>query len=416
MAQDAFKVDQVQIEPGASGTRLINRATDGSLNFTDPSNPSGITLSKLAGLRNIGGILVVGKSGAGAQYTAVQDALDAIPSSSSSTNPYYVIIGPGVYAETLTLVRDGVTLIGYGATLAALETTPDGPAATHTLTIKADLGTVPKKVTFINLDINNIHTNFAALYVLGGAGSTVAQDNLLLQDCTLKATGAGLPLKAVAVNHIVLQGGSMMGSNAASLVLVQNCASFLAESIADIPAVQLVYDIGEVVPSEPSVGYKLNGCTWLGTGSALTPPVSTTLIGDGSLVIQNCSGGADCGFFGDHPVKVLGSELGALSIEDDVDVFLTGSTHGDVNAGSVGSGGTATLSEPIQTGTISFSGDTSKTVVFDTPTYDANYTVSVETDDEPSAWWVAGKSGTGFTLYFADVLTAGVTWTTYRVM
>ena len=48
MAQDAFKVDQLQVEPGSSGTRIIRRATDGSLEFVDPSNASGIKLATLA--------------------------------------------------------------------------------------------------------------------------------------------------------------------------------------------------------------------------------------------------------------------------------------------------------------------------------------------------------------------------------
>ena len=48
MAQNPFKVDQLQIEPGTSGTRLIRRAVDGSLEFVDPSNVAGVTLGTLA--------------------------------------------------------------------------------------------------------------------------------------------------------------------------------------------------------------------------------------------------------------------------------------------------------------------------------------------------------------------------------
>ena len=56
MAQDPMKVDQLQVEPGAAGTRLINRATDGSLQFYDAFITGGITLSRLAGLRNVLGV------------------------------------------------------------------------------------------------------------------------------------------------------------------------------------------------------------------------------------------------------------------------------------------------------------------------------------------------------------------------
>lgn len=48
MAQNPFKVDQIQIEPGSAGTRKMRRNADGSLEFVDPSHPSGIKLSTLA--------------------------------------------------------------------------------------------------------------------------------------------------------------------------------------------------------------------------------------------------------------------------------------------------------------------------------------------------------------------------------
>ena len=69
MAQDPVLADQLQIEPGAAGTRLIYRAADGSLAFKDSLLTGGITLSQLAGLRSVANTLVVGKSGAGAAYT-----------------------------------------------------------------------------------------------------------------------------------------------------------------------------------------------------------------------------------------------------------------------------------------------------------------------------------------------------------
>jgi hypothetical protein len=48
MAQDPFKVDQIQIEPAATGTRKIRKNADGSLEFVDPTYPSGVKLSTLA--------------------------------------------------------------------------------------------------------------------------------------------------------------------------------------------------------------------------------------------------------------------------------------------------------------------------------------------------------------------------------
>lgn len=48
MAQDPFKVDQLQIEPAAAGTRKIRKNADGSLEFVDPTYSSGIKLVTLA--------------------------------------------------------------------------------------------------------------------------------------------------------------------------------------------------------------------------------------------------------------------------------------------------------------------------------------------------------------------------------
>jgi hypothetical protein len=48
MAQDPYKVDQLQIEPAAVGTRKIRKNVDGSLEFVDPTYPSGVKLTTLA--------------------------------------------------------------------------------------------------------------------------------------------------------------------------------------------------------------------------------------------------------------------------------------------------------------------------------------------------------------------------------
>ena len=47
MAQSPYKVDQLQIEPGAAGSRLLRKNADGSLEFVDPTYPSGVKLTTL---------------------------------------------------------------------------------------------------------------------------------------------------------------------------------------------------------------------------------------------------------------------------------------------------------------------------------------------------------------------------------
>lgn len=417
MAQDPMKVDQLQVEPGVAGIRLINRATDGSLQFFDAFITGGITLSRLAGLRNIGGLLVVGKTGAGAAYTTVQSALDAIPATSSPSNPYFVLIGPGVYKETLNVVRDGVTLIGFGAFLQSLaEDTPNGAGAYHTLVVQAALGTVPRKVTLINLDISNAHDAYAAIRVFGGAGSEVAQDRLLIQECNVRNTGAGRPLWATSANHLYLKGGSMRGSGTSSMVLVEECASFLAEGVDGIPAAQMDFDTAGDLPSEAgsTSTYRLSGCPGVGADSLLAPPLSSTLSGRGLLEIVGCSGGAAAVFDGDRSVRVIGSRLGDLTLNGSVAMSLDHSRKG-----SVTSGGTATLEEPVQRGTVAFVAEVTKAVVFATPQPNANYTVGLELGAPPAndeAWWVTAKTAAGFTLNFTSAQTLSAVWSATRTM
>src|SRR3989344_4953294 len=132
MAQGPFLIDQIQIEPGSGQLLLIYRDATGSVAF------------QVAGLRTIGNVKVVGRSGAGAQYTTIQDALDTVPTSASATNPYIILVMPGRYDETVNIVRDGVRLVGLGQPeiRSALEATPDAPGADHTAIVSAQLGTI----------------------------------------------------------------------------------------------------------------------------------------------------------------------------------------------------------------------------------------------------------------------------------
>lgn len=413
MAQDPMKLDQIQIEPGASGTRMIRRATDGSLEFLDSLVTGGITLSNLAGFRAIPNIMVVGKSGAGAAYSTVQSALDAIPVSSSQSNPYFVFVGPGVYRETVNIVRDGVTIFGMGAVIQSKgEAVPDGPDAYHTVVIQAALGTIPKKVSLINLDITNAHTSYACVRMLGGAASEVAQERILIQDCGIKATGIGYPLWVSSVNYISVVGGSMKGSNAQALVRISNCTGFTASGVESIPAIQMDFDSTGDVPSEVAGSsiYRLVACPGLGDGSLLAPPIASTLLGLGLLEIVGCSSTAAASFSGDQSVRIVGSRLGDLVLNNSIAVSLDNSRKG-----AVVSGGTATLTEPIQQGTVNLVGEATKAVVFNVPHPNATYTVGLEPGASVTgAWWVTAKTAAGFTLNFAAPQTCSAAWTVFR--
>jgi hypothetical protein len=200
MPQDPFKLDQLQVEPGSLGTRLIRRrVADGSLEFLDPVAGAPLSLQQLAGL-NLTNLLIVG-AGPGAQFTTIQSALDAIPTDASASNPYTVLIGPGVYAENAVLYRDGVTLWAFGAILNVLT----GDA----LTIQSNHGTTPQTVNIIGLTLQATSSGAKALNAtIASGGIGLRLSGCYVQDVVFAGAGTvydlGSILGAVALNGTVV--------------------------------------------------------------------------------------------------------------------------------------------------------------------------------------------------------------------
>jgi hypothetical protein len=161
MAQPPLQVDQVQIEPGLTGTRLVNAHTDGDLQFTDPNVVA--VLSDLVGFRNITGVFVVG-DGAGAPYATIQDAVDEIPDTSDVDNPSLILITGGAYSENIVIDKDGVWLVGLGGVKIT------NAAADATISIVDAPTTTPQKVVLRNLTIVNT-TDAEECVKVEGAGT-----------------------------------------------------------------------------------------------------------------------------------------------------------------------------------------------------------------------------------------------------
>lgn len=131
MAQPAFKIDVLQIEPGAAGTRTVSRdSTTGGLLFTDPSNPTGILLANLANLSQVSGVSVVGTSGPGCQYTSIQEAVDAAPDTATASAPHVLLVAPGTYEEDVVVQKDGIVVCALGSV--RVVNASAGPAITVT--------------------------------------------------------------------------------------------------------------------------------------------------------------------------------------------------------------------------------------------------------------------------------------------
>lgn len=415
MAQDPILVDQVKVEPGAAGTRLIRRAADGSLEFVDALIPDGITLSKLAGFQSMQNVLVVGKAGAGAGYLTVQAAIDAIPAGASEANPYLVIIGPGVYKETITITRNGVFLIGLGGVYlkSAAEDTPDGAGANHTLIIQAGGGSTPKKVVLQNLNISNVHGAYACVRIIGGAASQVGLIGIELTNCLIApvAAAGNKGIWATSMDNLVVESCWDTGDTGLSLHYIQDCAAVHFRN-STLPALEFIAAAAGTLPSLGLVGSSLSGCV-IGRGSSLNPVVSGTLTGlAGTFDVY---GGAILGnvvVAGDGAVSFNNVTMGDLTINNTAELTLH-HVHRETLAVAAGT----TLSESVQKGTVAFNNETFKDVTFPAAQPDTNYAVLVEFDDDPASWWwVTNKATTGFRINLGGVgATATATWTAVRV-
>lgn len=417
MVQDPLKVDQIRLEPGSGETLLIQRdSATGAFKFTDNVLQGGILLHQLAGLRSVAGIFVVGLSGAGAAYTTIQAALDDVPVNSSVTNPYLILIGPGVYTETVNIVRDGVILKGLGGVTlrSALEDTPNAAGADHTLIISAANGTVPQSVIVEDVTISNTHNNKACVRVVGTAGSNVGagQWGIRLKNIHFRpvAAGGNRPVWATSVNTVLVEGGSVT-SNTLDLFVGEEVAQLGVVGVYGLGAVSFRWDDAQAAkPSGAARGYMLKDCLSVAQDTALTP-LEVTVNGAGAAQFVNCTL-PDVTLHGDQHVQFLNCTLGDLTVNDTVQVYLDQTVRGSVNTNA-----DAVLRQGKQTGAVAFDAEASKAVTFPVPQPDDDYFVALELDAAPAndeTPWVTNKAATGFTIRFSTAQTLNVGWKAVR--
>lgn len=416
MPQGPFLIDQVQIEPGSVGTRLISRdAGTGGLKLTDPLGS--LLLSQMAGLRNIANVLVVGKSGLGAQYTTIQSALDVVPSNASATNPYIVLVLPGRYDETVTIVRDGVRLVGLGQPeiRSLLEATPDAPGATHTVSIVAGLGSVPRSLIIEGFIISNVHSTKAAVRVTGAAGSLVGDGDIVLRNCSLRANSAvgNYTLWANACNNILIEGGVWQEASNLGLFLVREVSVFRATGVTGLGALDFRYDTGEDEPANGAGSFVFSQCPNIAISTAMMTPIAMACTGGGATQFHNCSMNTAV-FNGDQALTARSTVFLGITLNDTVAGTLFNSTHfGATNVNAL-----AVLDEHQRTGEVTFAASAVEAVTFDIPFSDGNYQVAFEVDSQPvndETPWITGKAGTGFNINFATAQTLTVTWLATRL-
>ncbi len=391
MTQASFKTDILQIEPGSGQTLTIDRlSSTGAMRFKDVLVPGGLLLSELAGLGTVTGVLVVGRAGTGAKYTTLQSAVDAVPVSSSLTNPYVILMFPGVYTENVTIEKAGITILGLGRVVL------QNSAAAATIVVQDAVASFPTSLTLKGMVIVQTEDSLACVSLVGGAGSTVGTDGIILDACDIRPTGVGgYTVYANAVNTIILQDCRSDGVPATASLRVAQCASVSVRG-GGMPLVQMDYSSAGTIPSVSGSAYSIVGCD--SAGNTLS-----TLSGAGSLSIKGCSAVGTLTMNGNRTLTVVGSAVG--------NVTLNGTTTATFKTSSRGTlAGAGTLSEEQTVGTVGFVGSASEAVVFGAPRPNANYAVSLETLVYTTSK-VSNKLATGFTVEFSAPETTTVSWT-----
>ena len=408
MPQSPLLVDAIQIEPGtvdAGGVRLIERdPSTGDLFFKSPLHPSGVTLSKLAGQASVSNVLIVGKSGSGAEYTSIQDALDAVPTGSGSSSPWVIIVYPGTYVGDIVIEKDGVAIVGVGRVQI-----DDSTAGGHTITVRAGDASSPQWCWLENLRIRNTNAGKACVLVDGNSSLSLGTERIRMQDCEFVAEGlGGHQILAMGTHIVEVFGGTCDDSIVATSIEVQQCNQFMLHDVRVLRNVSMAYDSSLLVgstysayytPPDPENHYKIARSDDVGD-------VEVNVNGAGGFTLSYCQRVGDLSVSGDREVLAVGSRVG------DVDVDA-GSTVKLVSTPRQSLSGLGVLSEEITRGAQSFVASSSESVVFDLPQPDAGYEVLIDSPTSSRAW-VTSKTDSGFDINFSSAQTTTVRWKTTR--
>jgi len=296
MPQPPWNADAWAIEPGTTtfGSRLIDRdPTTGAIRFADPYVT--LLLSQLVGARNITGLFIVGRAGDGSPYNSIQDALDAVPTSSTAAFPSVILLNSGVYTESFVIDKDGVFLVSAGGTKIV------NSGATDTVTVAASVAATPLLTVLRGLEIENTNPGSACVKVDGAdtfatGTATVISAPLVVGD-TL--TIGGIALTGVAstrtsgANDFSVSGGTPTAIGAELAAAINDTANALATLVEATVAGPIVTITAvtagaggnaiTLVPlTVPPGGITVSGGTLTGGGAA------GSLVASDALRIENC--------------------------------------------------------------------------------------------------------------------------------
>ena len=412
MPQPPFLIDQLQVEPGSGQTLLINRdSATGSLKFTDAVVTAGVLLKDLVSLNGLTGVYLVGSGGSGADYNSIQDALDAIPNTSSPSAPSLVFVMPGQYTENISIKKDGVALVALGSVYL------QNSGANHTVTVVASPGATPENVLLRGLTITNNQAGYACVKVDGAftfASATVtvnsaplaAGDTLVINGVTLTAVCPSRTSGSDDFSVAFLTPAAIAAEIEAAINDPANSfASFVTATAVGATVTLSANTPGAggnaytlTATTTPVGGFTLSGATFSGGGSAGSTVALGEVLVDDCVLVASAAGGytvyADTanhlrvqgGTFrgSSSTAQVFGTNCAALrlfGVEQVVDVSLSYDTSadrpsdlscayllsgcgevGDVLCNLLGAGTLSVLNCP-QVGDVSAAGDQALSVV-----------------------------------------------------
>jgi len=247
-------------------------------------------------------------------------------------------------------------------------------------------------------------------------GSFVGQDAVRVINCGLVAGHiTSFQIRAVAVNNVLVQGGSWEGSFSGSACSVSNCSSFRVVDQAFMRNLAFNYDSSDpILPFNTSSSYySIEGS--IATGSYVNVGLQGTA---GEMVIRNSSLPGALTFSGSagRTLTADASQLGPIAPGGtSPGLVLRGTSRGPISSSATG-----TLWESTMGGEIVFSGQTSVFFTFAVPQPDTNYTVTLEPSVLPNSLGEipyippSGKGLDGFSVQFGSPQTATLRFNVVR--
>lgn len=389
MAQAPIQVDGINISPASgSGLAIGMDPTSGSMTFQDAIVTSPVFLSQLAGLGTIPGVLIVGKSGAGATYDNIQSALNAVPITSSPTSPYLILVMPGTYTENLTITKNGVFMVGFGS--AIIQPFSSGP----TITLQSSVSSSPGLFIMDGFRVGQTTTGQPCIQINGGVGSVVGSVGIYIKNCSLSPSGIGCPVvSADTINNVYLYNCSCSGSG--SFLGLNQYASLTATNCV-LPSLQLSYNSSSPKPSVVTTSTYIGNCQ--SVGSTLV-----NFSGAGSLTVNDCTAVGDMTFNGDQVCNISNSTVSSLAINN---TFTVNSYNSEIGSEA----GAGFFNPDKISGLTGFSTSSIQAVSFAVQRSSSVFNVFYDAG-VPQIPYTTLKTASGFTINFPISVSTNVGWT-----